>query len=89
MVVCPSQDGVRGQLGALVADDGRGLAVGDHEPVQFAGHSDAADRGVGNQRRSISMWRAPGHRKILLQNGPAGLPQSSPDAHTNALGTED
>jgi hypothetical protein len=27
IATCPSQDGVRGQLGAVVADDGRGLAA--------------------------------------------------------------
>jgi hypothetical protein len=29
----------RRDAGAVVADDSRGLAVGDHEPVELAGHS--------------------------------------------------
>lgn len=53
VIVGPLQDGVRGQLGAVVADDGLGLAVGDQELVEFASHPDAQDRGVGDQGQAF------------------------------------
>jgi hypothetical protein len=36
---CCGGNAGRRDAGAVVADDSRGLAVGDHEPVELAGHS--------------------------------------------------
>ena len=47
VVVGPPQDGVRGQLGAVVADDRLGFAARDQKAIEFAGDPDAGDRGVG------------------------------------------
>ena len=54
VVVSPSQDGGRSQLGAVVADDGLWLAASDQKPVELAGHPDAGDRGVGNRRQAFA-----------------------------------
>lgn len=54
VVVGPSQDGVAGQLGAIVADDGLGLAVGGQEPVELASNPKARDRGIGDQRQALA-----------------------------------
>lgn len=42
VIVCPSQNGVRGELGAL-AHDHPGLAALAEEPVEFAGDPEAGD----------------------------------------------
>jgi hypothetical protein len=53
-VVGPLQDGVAGQLGTVVADDGLRSAVGDQKPVELAGDPDTGDRGIGNQRQALT-----------------------------------
>ena len=44
---------LRGQLGAVVADDRRRLAALGDEPVQFARHPHPGQRGVGDQRQAF------------------------------------
>ena len=50
----PLQDGVRGQLGAVVAYDRLGLAAFSEEPIELASDPDAGDRGVGHQRQAFA-----------------------------------
>jgi hypothetical protein len=47
MIVSPSQEGIAGQLGAVVAHDRLGLATLAEEPIELAGHPDARDAGSG------------------------------------------
>ena len=51
VIVGPLQDGVRGQLGAVVAHDRLGLAAFSEEPIELASDPDAGDRGVGTSAR--------------------------------------
>ena len=47
----PGQDRVRGQLGAVVADDRvRAASSPANDVVEFPGHAPAGDRGVGDKR---------------------------------------
>ena len=50
----PCQDGVAGELAAIVADDHLRLAALDHQPVQFPRHTDAGERGVRHQRQALA-----------------------------------
>ena len=56
VIVRPSQNGVRGELGAVVADDRAGLAAAfDQQTIGVASNPDAGDRaGCGNLHRTIS-----------------------------------
>ena len=52
VIVGPLQDGVRGQLGAVVAHDRLELVAFSEEPIKLASDPDAEDRGVGHQRQA-------------------------------------
>ena len=52
--VLPFQNGAAGQSGAVVADNGAGLAVKSVQGVEFAGHTYAGDRRVGNQAETLA-----------------------------------
>ena len=54
VIVGPLQNGVGGQLGAVVADDCVGLATLGEEPIELASDPDARDRGVGDQRQALT-----------------------------------
>jgi hypothetical protein len=64
----PSQDGVAGQLRAVVADDGPGLAVGSDQQVELARHPLARQREVGETR---SRRRRVHHRLSLGSRMPS------------------
>ena len=49
----PGEDGVRGQLGAVIGDDHARLAAVGDDRRQLAGHAPARDRGIGEWRRDI------------------------------------
>jgi hypothetical protein len=49
----PSQYGVRGELGAVVADDHAGAAAGLDDTVEFAHHTQAGERGIGDQGQAF------------------------------------
>ena len=48
MIDCPAEDGVRGELSAVVGDDHSGLTAGCGEHRQLAGNPSARDRSVGD-----------------------------------------
>ena len=50
----PAQDGVRSQLGAVVADDHQRLSAGRNDRVELARHPPAGDRRVDNQRQALA-----------------------------------
>ena len=50
----PAQDGVRSELGAVVADDHQGLSAGRDDGVELARHPSAGDRRVDDQRQAFA-----------------------------------
>ena len=54
VIVRPSQDGVRGEFGSVVADNHPGLAALGEQPIELAGNPDAGDRGVGHQGQALA-----------------------------------
>jgi hypothetical protein len=54
VIVGPLQDGIRGQLGAVVTDDPLGLAALAQEPIELASDPDPRDRGVGDERQALA-----------------------------------
>ena len=52
-LLLPLQDGVRGQLGAVVADHHAGIAADLGDPVQLASHPDAGDGGVDDRGQAF------------------------------------
>jgi hypothetical protein len=48
------QDGVRGQLGAVVAHDRFGLAALAEEAIELASDPSAGDRRVGDERQALA-----------------------------------
>ena len=53
-ILAPLEDGVRGQLGAVVADDHTGIASGFGNNVQLPGDTDAGDRVVDDGRETLT-----------------------------------
>jgi hypothetical protein len=57
---CALQDGVRSQLGTIVADDDPGLATLDQEAIELTRDPYAGDRGIGDERQALVCgWTAP------------------------------
>lgn len=54
IVLRPFQDGLAGELGAVVADDPLGLAVEPHQRVQLPCDAVARDAGVGDQAKVLA-----------------------------------
>ena len=52
-LVSPAQDRIRRQLGAVVADNGAGLAASTDHIVQLAGNTPARDRAIGDERQAL------------------------------------
>ena len=53
-LVLPFEDGVTGQLAAVVADDRRGLAVQPDQGIELAHDAAPGERGVGDQREILA-----------------------------------
>lgn len=49
----PSQDGIRGRLGAVVADDHAGMTALFGDPIEFTGNTQAGERGVHHQAHAF------------------------------------
>ncbi len=54
MIDCPAEDRVRGELGAVVADNHSWLAARFDQHRQLAGDPFARDRGVGDRRQTFA-----------------------------------
>ena len=52
--LAPGENGVRGELGAIVGDDDPGTAAAGDERCQFARHSLAGDRRVGDREQTLA-----------------------------------
>lgn len=53
VVVRPLQDGLAGELGAIVRDDASRFAVGPDQRIEFSRHSGPRDAGVSDQRQVL------------------------------------
>jgi len=51
--LAPLEDGVRGQFGAVIADDDAGIVSGFGDEIQFPGDTDARDRVVDYGRQAL------------------------------------
>jgi hypothetical protein len=79
MIDCPSEDRVRGELGAVVGDDHLRLATDLDQHGQLAGHPSARDRGVGDRRQALSRHviddventEAPAESELVVDERPA------------------
>jgi len=54
MILCPAQDRIRGELGAVVGHDHLWLAPSVDQYRQLAGNLFARDRGVGDRRQTFA-----------------------------------
>ena len=54
VLVRPSQDGVAGELGTVVADNGLGLAPRGEKPIELTGDPDPRDRGIRNEGQAFA-----------------------------------
>src|SRR5262249_10741662 len=54
VIVGPLQDGVRRQLGAIVAHDRLWLAALIEKPIELTSNPNAGDRGVGDERQALA-----------------------------------
>jgi hypothetical protein len=76
MIVDASQNGIRGQFGAVAADDGSALAALDQAAIELARHPKAGDRGVGDQRQALACgWTTP---QKCVRLACKSLPKTSP-----------
>jgi len=50
----PAQNGMRGELGAIVADDHQRPLASRDDGIEFARHPAAGDRGVDDQRQALA-----------------------------------
>lgn len=54
MILRPGEDGIRGELGAVIGDDHSRLASLSNQTRQLSRHTPARDRGVGDGRQALA-----------------------------------
>ena len=67
VIVRPSQDSVRGELGSTVADDHPGIAALGKKAIELAGNAGAGDRGVCHQRQALACVKSSTTARIRMR----------------------